>query len=472
MQMKVRVKGVASNLLNAGPPSSKMTNFLIRLSCDRNYFSSQYLWPIERDALDFDQLGGTQHMFRLVADDVEPNPKDAVGEPPIKDEHEPLLDKSKNKMHLNISGLDVGKTIINGVQNIISGRNPLSPRKSDASNTNGHDEVDFGMHFGGGDGEVVGVSDSPRKAEQLSQSTGTGRVDYANLSDDPFRNHMVKLKVVPKRGSVKKMYYNAYRLKLILKHFLLTRVLVSHVALSPWFCGIGELPKKFSFKATYNCRVVASLLYEALCLKDPFLPPVGYPTDGTYDARISFQSSKLTGCVKLFAGCCGGGAAAVVSAEEQEMHRQIYWTKFDTKRREHLANQFADHSQSKALSPRILDTGTHKNAQKAKKAEQQKQDLATTTAFGDIAATLEATRKLLKERAPFVSLEEIHKLLMKPQEFLVMRKYINSWLPEVADMLEQYVDMQVQHVVEASHSRLKRSHKLSARSSYASHTAR
>lgn len=167
--------------------------------------------------------------------------------------------------------------------------------------------------------------------------------------------------------------------------------------------------------------------------------------------------------------CCGGGAEAVVTAEEQQKYWQNYWEEFEKARREQQAKQFTDHSQSNVISPRILDAQKHQKAQDARKVQERRrrsviQQPNIASAFGDITATLETSRKLLKRRAPFVSLEEIHKLLMKPQEFLVMRKYINSWLHEVADMLDVYIDRVVEHVVESSHSKMKKSHTLSARS--------
>lgn len=64
------------------------------------------------------------------------------------------------------------------------------------------------------------------------------------------------------------------RVKMMIKNFLIIRILVAQVTLSPWFKGIVHKPVQRVSKVVYNFRMLASVLY-FLCNKiDPFLQPL------------------------------------------------------------------------------------------------------------------------------------------------------------------------------------------------------
>jgi hypothetical protein len=63
MQLKVRIKCIMQGLTSAEMPPDNITDFLVTLIDEDNYFPDDYLFGYERDRMEFDSLGGAVRLI-------------------------------------------------------------------------------------------------------------------------------------------------------------------------------------------------------------------------------------------------------------------------------------------------------------------------------------------------------------------------------------------------------------------------
>jgi len=68
--------------------------------------------------------------------------------------------------------------------------------------------------------------------------------------------------------------YKINRAKILIKNFLLTRVLVNNILLAPWHHGLCHEPKVGTSDVLFNLRMVATVMYEILAFTDEDFPNI------------------------------------------------------------------------------------------------------------------------------------------------------------------------------------------------------
>lgn len=89
-------------------------------------------------------------------------------------------------------------------------------------------------------------------------------------------------KLVKKIG---RHFVDITRAKMLVQNYLLVRILIGHIILSPWYFGVCSKPSMGVKRALHNYRVMASMVYTLLCRIDPAMPKVEAVDQHTHFTR-------------------------------------------------------------------------------------------------------------------------------------------------------------------------------------------
>lgn len=90
--------------------------------------------------------------------------------------------------------------------------------------------------------------------------------------------------------SLREKKYNIERARVLIRNFLLVKILIAQQVLSPWSCGICSRPLRMQKKVLGNFRVVASVLYDLMAGIDDKLPTVQQIVQKSSSFKASLSS--------------------------------------------------------------------------------------------------------------------------------------------------------------------------------------
>jgi hypothetical protein len=261
----VRLRAVVLNITKLPMPNEFITDFLLVLIEDENYFSSDLLWGFEVDLLEFDSLGATRQMT------------------PEVEEKEVKLSAAGISMSSNSSA---------------QGRDrPDDPDRNIYVTV--EEEVFAYAASIEGEGNSSTKTGSVAKEKEFAQKfyeVKRARLIIQNFIFMRFEKCSASLYILVH------LFFITSCISLFFISSLQYRILVNHVILSPWCCNLSPSPAKSTRSARrilYNHRMLATVVYELMRSLEPSMPPI--VEGGTvFSARAATSE--------------GGGAAPAVAA--------------------------------------------------------------------------------------------------------------------------------------------------------------
>lgn len=239
--------------------------------------------------------------------------------------------------------------------------------------------------------------------------------------------------------------------KILIRNFLLLRVLITNVVLSPWDHGVGPKPSLKQRKVVDNLRMVATILFEILKVHQPTTP--------------NLEKSSKESVAKLIRS----GSFKNYIGQKSNVHRHALQEKSKS-----VSIGEVDDAETDNESKNLNGSGTEEikeslepNDSKANK----KSNRVTTwlTAFadkvlGDAQAlnnteSDEATSFLLGVRPPYDNdMEHLQLFLFSQQSYEYVRPQMESWIKDLSNSLDSWVDRLTRLVVKDIKLRYIREH--------------
>ena len=277
LQLKVRMKAIVHCLKNAPLPPQNITDFFVTLIEDGNYFNSNFLWPCERQNLEFNELGGTRNVISGAGTDGDIALDD--------DEYDDDDDDVDDEMNLSpfLSRTKQDEKEDNATDSLTPNNDVILKDKDTPNNdpsTTGTNEtqpfftessVVASSAIPGQSSRVVVVASSPKSAKlegAMSISTSSSKRNSKQPSVPPPPLNPKNVVTLPSQPDVPLDIGRARMLlqvndvfflflllfqrplstwfvnlnhrfnRMLLQNFLLLRILVGHVLLAPWTCNI------------------------------------------------------------------------------------------------------------------------------------------------------------------------------------------------------------------------------------------
>lgn len=203
----------------------------------------------------------------------------------------------------------------------------------------------------------------------------------------------------------KHTYLDASKVKSVILSFILIKVLINHIMLSPWTVGVCGIPN--NRKMVYNFRVIASVMYDIVRLIDPIIPPIA-PKGSAVSAAD------------------GANAVENEDGENDEVSKIVDVEKVKSKSKTDFDEDKKDESIKNFFSSLVGIKSTAGND------EDERQ----------------ATNALIATRPKYSTLEELHSYLLPPSNFVHAKALLEPWMAEYAGLLGKWVTGIVQNVLE------------------------
>ena len=220
------------------------------------------------------------------------------------------------------------------------------------------------------------------------------------------------------------------RVRMLLQNFVLIRILVGHVLLSPWGSSICRKPSKRKNRIIYNCRMTATLIYEVVQKMDALenLPPIGSearspPVDHAFKTMTGKLSTKRTSSARKLKGysmIAEPTSTVEVEVEPQSRMLLIFEKLF-------------------GLQSTKLELDDKKGSLERPRGEVEDQ--------------------LLASRDNFEPLLTLHGYLLKPATLITARPLIDEWISGCSEDLDGWLTRLVLHVLSRRAKRRERNGK-------------
>lgn len=278
---------------------------------------------------------------------------------------------------------------------------------------------------------IIPVSDSEKSEEEYDSCTLTPRISITN-SVRSFRSDSVddtncslndtsQVSIPPGNKNIislpgqPEQLLDVGRARMLLQNFILIRILVGHVLLSPWGSSICRRPSKRKNRIIYNCRVTATVVYEIVMKIDALgtLPPVGREVrspaldQGSRTVMGRLSMKRALSVVKLKQESKVGDFNSTVEAEPQSRMLLLFEKLFGLQ----STQQELDDRKNSVERPRGV-------------VEEQ----------------------LLASRSNFEPLPILHSYLLKPATLIAAKPLIDEWLTLCSEELDEWISKVVLHV--------------------------
>jgi len=206
-------------------------------------------------------------------------------------------------------------------------------------------------------------------------------------------------------GRNKNRKVDVTRARTLLSNFVLLRVLLGQVVLTPWAHGACKRPKRRVHAVVNNCRVMATTLYLGARLLDGSLPELARTSSGDNPAS----------------------AAALAAAEAEASSR----------RAAEMLSTASDRSRVDSFLTNVLGVSARSNAPSADEAAASLSDVSI------IQGLLERPSNAYLE-----PLQTTLNSLLLPAEMAPFKTQLLEWLPEQMTRLEAYVTKLLRHTLQ------------------------
>jgi hypothetical protein len=233
---------------------------------------------------------------------------------------------------------------------------------------------------------------------------------------------------------------NISRVRMVLQNFLLLRILVNHILLSPWAYNLCSRPTHGgnTRRTLFNHRMLATIIYELVRSLDPSVPAV---------EKVPFRGSVAT------AGRSPYAANTVADAFERGRAQQ------------RLVNSIGSSVKGGDFgSTKVPSTGRQGDATEAGsvKDDDAEGGISSKGLLGkfakligmdslesgiDILSKNSLESYLLEPRAEYSQLQELHSLLLPAKQLANVRPQIDEWLQELREPLRAWLHTLVRHVL-------------------------
>ena len=215
------------------------------------------------------------------------------------------------------------------------------------------------------------------------------------------------------------------RVRMLLQNFVLIRILVGHVLLSPWGSSICRKPSKRKNRIIYNCRMTATLIYEVVQKMDALknLPPIGSEVrspsvDQGFKTMTGRLSIKRTSSARKLKGNSMIEEQSTTVEEEPQSRMLLIFEKLF------------------GLQSTKLELDDRKSSLERPRGEVEDQ--------------------LLASRNNFEPLPTLHGYLLKPATLITARPLIDEWISGCSEALDDWMSKLVLHVLKRRAKRKER----------------
>ena len=206
------------------------------------------------------------------------------------------------------------------------------------------------------------------------------------------------------------------RVRMLLQNFILIKILVGHVLLSPWHASVCRKLTNRKNRIVYNCRVTATLVYEITRNIDALgtLPPVGCKSVIVHRTPSKIISNAMS--------------IRILTHKRRESFTNMILPKLSNK----INHESKPHI---LLFERIfgLQSSTQEELDDRKNSIEKPRS--------------EVEESLLMKRPYFESLSLLHGYLLKPATLSPARSEIDSWITICSEELDEWISKLVIHVM-------------------------
>ncbi len=206
----------------------------------------------------------------------------------------------------------------------------------------------------------------------------------------------------------KHTYLDATNVRSVTLAFILIKILINRIILSPWTVGVCGIPQ--DRKTIYNFRVIASIMYEILRVVDPNIPPV------TPKGSASIAANVIPGNDD--------------DGDNDEVSKLVIKVKSNVK------NDFDEDKKDESFKNFFTSLVGIKS-----------------TAGNDDDERL-VTSALISARPKFSSLEELHSYLIPASNFIQAKSLLDPWIFEFAGLIEKWLNSVIQSVIDFRQQKL------------------
>ena len=222
------------------------------------------------------------------------------------------------------------------------------------------------------------------------------------------------------------------RVRMLLQNFVLIRILVGHVLLSPWGSSICRKPSKRKNRIIYNCRMTATLIYEVVQKMDALenLPPIGSEVRSPpVDHAFKTMTGKLSTKRALSARKPKGYSTIAEPPSTVEVEVEV----------EPQSRMLLIFEKLFGLQSTKLELDDKKSSLERPRGEVEDQ--------------------LLASRNNFEPLPTLHGYLLKPATLITARPLIDEWISGCSEDLDDWLTKLVLHVLSRRAKRKERNGK-------------
>jgi len=204
---------------------------------------------------------------------------------------------------------------------------------------------------------------------------------------------------------------DALKGRTLIQNFILIKILISHILLSPWNFGVAKKPTNNINRLVNNHRVLATVIYEILRLVDPEIPAI---------------------------------EQVAISQISEENHDEGNDIKQPTNEGENNEGDEQQYNDAAAKTKKIDEEDS--------RFEKFVGVLLGRTKKSKEIASNSIEERILGHRSSFCSLQEIHNLLLPSKSFDDVRKETSGWMLEFANKLEVWINNSIQTVLNRRHA--------------------
>jgi len=238
--------------------------------------------------------------------------------------------------------------------------------------------------------------------------------------------------------------FDVSRFRMMLKSYLLVRVLVAHVVLSPWRFGVCAPPSlKSKANVLYNYRMLASVLYEIIQRGDPFLQSL----DETFHVPTRMHpSSEYIVDNKRQEGVKSGATASMrklrnadVTGMQEAMQTAAKIVDLQPATTETISNNTTS---SDVVIPNMNTSSLFSPTAFFAWLADQLEDKILTSSESQLEA------QLTRERPVFGPFESFRRFLISTENSFHARALMEPWIAQLAEDVNRWVDAVVVHTIQ------------------------
>ena len=217
---------------------------------------------------------------------------------------------------------------------------------------------------------------------------------------------------------------------MLLQNFILLRMLMGHILLSPWSTSTCRKPVKRKGRIIYNCRIVATLIYEIVRMTEssstlPIIGSIRSPGGMKDKNAVLKRSRSLIRSISLRPGNLKYRINSAVGNEEKKSEKSLMSQDSINTKKSTILQLFEKMLGISTIQP-VVDIDDFKNNTEVPRNEIEE--------------------LLLSQRNQFEPLHTLHGYLLKPTT-LESARPLFTWLKECSEELDEWTTKLVIHVL-------------------------